>query len=294
MVEQPGAVEVMRHFHGELLHFKNFLNIIKDPEEVPEFSTDLNEELEQAAYMFFDRIFEDSLGVTEILTTTTGFVGPQMAALYELNINGSRMQEVELGSERPGFFTHLPFLILNSQNLLPDPIHRGVTLNHKVLCGEIPLPGMVETTLPPFEPGQSNRQRINAGSGPGTCGATCHAPYINPLGFAFENFDGMGRIREMDNGNVVDTSSQYPFTEGMKEFSGAPQLMTIMAEGEQVHACYAKNLATFTLQRELASDDKPLIDALTAESRAGASVKDLLVALVSNPAFTTRAVGDTQ
>jgi hypothetical protein len=109
MVEQPRAVEVMRHFHGELLHFDNFLNIIKDPEEVPEFSTDLNEELEQAAYMFFDRIFEDSLGVTEILTTTTGFVGPQMAALYELNINGSRMQEVELGSERPGFFTHLPF-----------------------------------------------------------------------------------------------------------------------------------------------------------------------------------------
>jgi hypothetical protein len=291
MLEEPAAVETMNVFHSELFKFHNLLNIVKEATEVPEYDPALNDELYEAAHLFFERIYTESLGLTDILTSTVGHVGTQMAPLYGVDAPAFGMQEMDLGPDRPGFFTHLPFLVLNSQNLLPDPIHRGVTLNLDVLCAEIPLPGMVDTTLPAFEPGQTNRQRITAGSGPETCGATCHAPYINPLGFAFENFDGMGRLRDTDNGNPVDTVAQYPFKEGTKVFSGAPELMQIMAEGEQAHACYAKNLASFALQRELTGDDQAMVDALTAESRGGASVKDLLMALVASPGFVTRVEG---
>jgi hypothetical protein len=204
------------------------------------------------------------------------------------------MQQLDLGPERPGFFTHLPFLVLNSQNNVPDPIHRCVVINSEVLCSEVPLPGMVDTSLPAFDPERTNRERISAGTGPGTCGATCHAPYINPLGFAFENFDGLGRLRETDNGKAIDTRSIYPFKEGSREFGGATELMQIMAEGEQAHACYSKHLATFALQRELSSEDRGLVDALMQESRAGASTKELLLSLVSSPAFTTRVDGGVQ
>jgi hypothetical protein len=294
MLDEPAAADVMRQFHGELFSFHNILNITKDPEEVPEYSSELNDELYDSAARFFDRIYTRSLGFSDILTSTIGYVGPAMASLYGLQAPAFGMQEMELGPDRPGFFTQLPFLIVNSQNLLPDPIHRGVTLNLDVLCAEIPLPGMVDTTLPAFEAGQSNRQRITAGTGPGTCGAGCHAPYINPLGFAFENFDGLGRLRDTDNGNPIDAQAQYPFKEGTKEFTGAPELMQIMADSEQSHACYSKHLAGFALQRELTNEDQALVDALMTESRAGASVKELLLALVSNPAFTTRAVGGVQ
>jgi hypothetical protein len=149
-------------------------------------------------------------------------------------------------------------------------------------------------SLIPSTAGQTNRERVTATSGPNTCGATCHAPYINPLGFAFESYDGMGRLRDTDNGKPIDTKSAYPFVEGRQEFDGPKSLMAIMAAGEQAHSCYAKHLATFALQRDLSEDDRTEIDALTAESRTGASVKTMLLSLVTNPAFITRQVGGTQ
>ena len=78
-------------------------------------------------------------------------------------------------------------------------------------------------------------------------------------------------------------------------FTGAPDLMQKLAEREQVHACYAKHLAGFFLQRDVTTADKALIDALAATSRApSGSVKQLLLALVTAPAFTTRSSGDVQ
>lgn len=304
MLNDDSSAEVMRTFHGELFSFNRYLTITKDA--VAEYEPGLNEELQEAAYMFFDRIYQQDLGVEDMLTTTVGYVGPLTAPLYGVQLPGAGgfggfgmqqaqgLQEMDLGPERPGFFTHLPFLVLNSINLVPDPIHRGVELNHSVLCAEIPLPGAVDTTLPSAQVGQTNRARVDGASGEGTCGATCHAPYINPLGFAFENYDGMGRLRDTDNGSPVDTSATYPFTEGNLTFSGAPQLMQYIAEGQQAHACYSKNLASFALQRDLSTADRALLDSLTASSQQGASVKDLLLAVVTSPAFTTRTTGGAQ
>jgi hypothetical protein len=179
-------------------------------------------------------------------------------------------------------------------NLTPDSIHRGVAINFEVLCGEIPPPPDQMVALAPATEGQTNRQRVTATSGAGTCGQPCHAPYINPLGFAFENYDGMGRLRELDNGLPVDTSDVYPFAEGPLSFDGAPQLMQILSEGEQAHACYTKRLMTFSLQRDLAEADRAAVELMAQDSRSGASLKELLLAAVTHPGFATRASGGAQ
>jgi hypothetical protein len=284
----------MRSYHGELFRFSRFLQIEKDPVSVPEYSSELNQELEEAAYLFFDRIVSGGLGVRDILLTDKGFAGPQMAAFYQIQAPGSGLAEVTMPAERPGFFTQLPFLILNSVNMVPDSIHRGVALNLEVLCAEVPPPAE-NVSLPSAEPGQTNRDRVDGATGDGTCGASCHGVYINPLGFAFENFDGLGQLRDMDNGQPVNTSSSYPFVEGDLAFAGASELMQIMADGVQVHDCYAKHLAGFTLQRDLSPDDQALLDTLSATSQApGSSIKQMMLDLVSNPAFTTRVAGGAQ
>lgn len=294
MVDEPGFLEVMRGYHGELLSFNRYLTIEKDQSSVPEYTSELNQELQEAAYLFFDRIVGESLGLREVLTTDVGFVGPRMAQFYEVQAPGNGFSEITLPPERPGFFTQLPFLILNSVNLVPDSIHRGVSLNLDVLCAEVPPP-LVVVPLPGESEGGTNRERIDALTGDGTCGSTCHGGYINPLGFAFENFDGLGRVREMDNGAPVDTSGTYPFVEGDLSFANAPELMQRIADGQQAHDCYAKHLAGFALQRDLDPNDQGLIDQLSTASRApGSSVKQLVLALVSDPAFTTRATGGTQ
>ena len=104
----------------------------------------------------------------------------------------------------------------------------------------------------------------------------------------------MGRLRDTDNGQSVDTTAAYPFTEGRREFAGATDLMRIMAEGEQAHACYAKHLTTFALQRDLTEEDRGVIDTLATESQTGSSLKAMLLSIVTSQAFITRHSGVTQ
>ena len=127
-------------------------------------------------------------------------------------------------------------------------------------------------------PGQTNREMITTLTG--GCGRQCHTYYINPLGFAFENFDGMGRLRTIDNGKPVDTAAAYPFAEGYKPFAGAADLMQLMASSKQAHACYAKKIAGYALQRDIVQSDLATLDALSQVSMAGGSIKQVMLALV--------------
>src|SRR5690606_36619881 len=84
MLNDPKAVAVMRRFHGETLQFKRFGNLHKEQSIVPEFKDSMAESAEEAAYLFFDRIFTRDLGLKEIFTSTVGFVDADLASLYEI------------------------------------------------------------------------------------------------------------------------------------------------------------------------------------------------------------------
>lgn len=284
MLAQPAAAAMMQEFHRELLHFDLYSTIAKVG--VADYTEALNAELEESSYRFFDRIFSQGLGLREVLTSTIGYVGPQMAAVYGVPAPASGMEERDLGPLRAGYFSQLPYLALYAFNEQPDPIHRGLTLNLDFLCADPGKPVANLPPIPPLMPNQTNREMIaNLTQG---CGQQCHTHYINPLGFAFEHFDGMGRLRTTDNGKPVDSASGYPFAEGYKTFADAAELMTIMADSRQAHACYAKKIASFALQRDIVHDDLPTLDALTDVSMSGGSVHEVMLALVRDPAFRTR------
>jgi hypothetical protein len=282
MLEEPAAGEVMRDFHGQLMHLARYQSLTKTG--VPEYSEALNSELEQASSLFFDRVFQQNLGLREILTTHTGYVGPAMAALYGLDAPASGFEERELGAGRAGYFMQLPFLTLYAINRQSDPIERGFALQLDVLCAVTSRLPLV-TLIPPAAAGTTQRQHLSeltAG-----CGGACHAQ-LNPLGFAFENFDGMGQARDTDNGGAVDTAASYPFEDGTREFADARELMSILADDAQAHRCYSKKVAGYALQRDIVASDRPLLGTLSAVSRAG-SLKDMVLALVRDSAFRLRA-----
>lgn len=283
MLEEPAAAEVFKNFHGEMLHFTQFNTI--DKTGVPEYKTSLNADYATSAYMFFDRIFKKNLGLKDILTSTTGYVNAALAPFYGVTAPASGFAEMDLGPSRPGYFTQLPYLTLYGLNGDPDSILRGRDINLGMLCITLGPPAVVPA-IPALKPGQSNRQRMTEMTQ--GCGGTCHNSFLNPVGFAFENFDGMGRVRSMDNGNPVDTTGSYPFAEGVKSFSGATELMQAMANGSQAHSCYSKKLASYMLQRDVVASDVPMLESLSSTSMAG-SVKQLIISLVKNPAFRTRA-----
>jgi hypothetical protein len=239
--------------------------------------------------LFFDRIFTQNLGVREILTSTTGFVGRGMAPIYGVTAQGSALTQMEL-PDRVGFFAQVPFLALWARNNVPDSIHRGARINLDTLCAD---PGFPEQTLPSIpEPLENQTNRMIISELTETCGRLCHGEIINPIGFAFENFDGLGRFRDSDNSQPVNTTATYPFAEGMLTFDGSSELMELMASGTQAHQCFSKKMASFALERDLIEPDRPLVVALGEVSRAsGGSLKQVMVALAKDDAFRTRVGG---
>jgi hypothetical protein len=121
-------------------------------------------------------------------------------------------------------------------------------------------------------------------------GGDCHARFIDPLGFAFESLDGMGRERTTDNGQPIDTTGSYPFAEGTKDFANAGELMQILAQSPQAHTCYAKKVTGYGLQRDMLEVDRPLLEALSVVS-SEQSLKETIIALVQDPAFRVREEG---
>jgi len=284
------ATTVMRQFHGELLHFDRFAQITKV--NVPTYNDSLNTEFLDVSNLFFDNILTQGLGLKDILTSTTGYVGPGTAALYGMSAPASGYVQKDLGPQRVGWFSQIPYLALYGFNGDPDSIHRGVTLNLDVLCATLGPPAATIPPIPPLQPGETNRQRIDTlTSG---CGQNCHNDMINPLGFSFEHFDGMGQYRDTENGGLtIDSSGSYTFADGStKSWDDAAGLMQVLASTPQTHTCYAKKLASYGLQRDVVVSDMPLLTALTSSSMAATgSVKQMIIDLVRNDAFRTHIGG---
>ena len=285
MLQDPRALSVMRDFHGQLLQVANYRGISKVG--VPEYDDAINPELTLASNAFFDLVFAKNLGLRELLTSKQAHIGPGLAPFYGLDAPAG-LELRDVAPSRSGYFMQVPFLMLWSyDNAEPNSIQRGMQLERALLCGPRQRPTPADLTIPPVPPAlpnQTNRQRVTqltAG-----CGGLCHR-YINQLGFAFETFDGLGRKRELDHGQPIDTTGNYPLAEGFVSFTDGNDLMRILSNSPQVHTCYSKHLTSYALGRDLVENDRPALESLGKVSRSQ-SLKELIVALVQDPLFRTR------
>jgi hypothetical protein len=291
MLAEPTATAVMRQFHSELLHLARLRDLNKI--NTPGYDPSLNAELEESSFLFFDKIFTDGLGVRDILTSTRGFFGKGMAPLYGLDPNGSGFVEQDLGPLRAGYFSQLPYLILNGHNQDPDSLHRGIGLALDVLCSPLGPQAAEIPPIPDRQPGQTSRMRIDAMTK--GCGNICHNQIINPLGFAFEHFDGMGQYRDTETWQTevlpIDSSGSYTFMDGPAKFANNVELMAAMASRPDAHLCYAKKLASFGLQRDIVASDLPWLNELAKVSQDRGSTQELMLHLIKDDAFRTRFGG---
>lgn len=285
MANDPAATEMAVGMFAEMFKFVRYGTIVKG---VPEYDPAMGAEADDVSRRFFSYVYEQGQGLRDVLLSTKGFVGPNLAPLYGLS-EGSLDTPVELGPERAGFFSHVPYLMLFGADGYSDAIHRGLFLNYQVMCAQLPRPNFEFPEPGPVDPTKTDRERAEELTGWGTCGEACHGNFINPLGYAFEHFDGMGRWRDTDRGKPVDASSAYPFPEGTQEFDGSAELMNILASSERSHECFAKNIASLGLQRDIVQADQALLDALASMSMSGeGSMKKLIIELAKTSAFRTR------
>jgi hypothetical protein len=291
LLETPQAKATALHLHTQALAISRYSLILRESTNYPEFSAGTPAALRQSAELFLGSIYDGNLGVKALLTSPVAFVNDNLARIYGLpGTFGADFAQVDLTAQgRSGLLTQLGFLALFAGEFQPDPIHRGVFINEHVLCVEVGVP---EPNIPPLpEPGptETNRQRIDAVTGVGTCGEGCHAAVINPLGFAFENYDSLGRYRATDNNIPVNAAGVYPLDGADVSFSNALELIQLLASSETANRCYASHWLSYLHGRNVDGRDAAVLDDLAARSKVQEiSAKDLIRSLVQVESFVSR------
>lgn len=219
-----------------------------------------------------------------------------LASIYGAGVWGGGEPEALPEVERAGLLTRAAMVASGSANT--RPIMKGIKIREAVLCGEVPPPPPEVMVQEPELSGEmTSREVVEAlTEQPGSVCVGCHATYINPLGFATENLDALGRVRaeqilydewgEEIGRRPIDTEAAPAITPGDEAVAaGAHELTALILESGRAHDCFAQQYFRFTFGRPEHRADQPLIEELSARLRAGAPLDEVLLAVARSPEF---------
>jgi hypothetical protein len=220
-----------------------------------------------------------------LLTAPQAFVNTDLAAIYGVPAPAAPFGRVMLDpTERAGLFTQVAFLALFSDGPEDSPVFRGLSVYTKLLCGPIPPVGSGGIADMPLV-GRTTRQIFESLSCP-----NCHTPFI-PAGFAFENYDGIGRFRTTDNGQPVDASGTFVTPVGSAlTFANAIDLMRQLAALPETAVCTERQWTRYLLGRMEDPADLGSLERAYQKAAAtpGFSLRDMLTSLVASRAYLWR------
>ncbi len=280
------------NFNFQVYRLGTYDGIQRDTTMFPDWKAGAPTAMRREVLQFIDWIFSSGKGVKDFYTTPVGFVNAATAPLYGVtgNYTGDDLVKVDLDpTQRAGILTQPGFLASYAKGADPDIIHRGVFIATRLLCIDLPPPDPNATSLIDLQPNMTNRERVEMTTGKGTCGQACHAALLNPLGYAFENYDAIGKFRTMDHGKPVDAADIYQLDGEVRSFTNGVELSHALSEAKQLHHCYVENMMTYLHGRPLQLEEDPLTDYYARLSRAGKiSLHDLELAIVTSEAFLNR------
>lgn len=245
--------------------------------------------------------FDDPGGVFDLLNSPYSFASsPELANLYGVEVYDGTGTPPRLGNERPGLLTRAAFLATGTANT--RPIMRGLFVRTTMLCDTIePPPAEAGATPPELSPDLTTREVVEQLTAPAACYG-CHATFINPLGFAFEGFDSLGRVRKEqrlfdDAGNVmgskpIDTTSIPRVNLLDTTPSRAPEdLMQLLASSGKVEACLARQYFRFAFGRwEQVARDGCALEPMRRAAAGDGNLATLLREVAFSRAFRTRTL----
>ncbi|HEY5947946.1 MAG TPA: DUF1592 domain-containing protein [Kofleriaceae bacterium] len=292
LFDDPRTQAQFRRFHFQAFKVSQYGDLDKNTTTFPSWRKEVGGMMQEEALRFLDNIVSHDGGVAELLTSTKAYVNADLAKIYGLPGSfGADYQEVDLDpTVRAGLLTRAGFLAKNATLTESDPIHRGVFINLDIICRPISAPPNIPSNL--MKTGNTTREKVDSITGEGTCGEGCHHTIINPLGFAFENYDAVGAYRTSDNGYPVNAADSYTFPDGRTiTYSNAVELSKQLAEAPEVHACYSQQLLEFMLGRDLQQIDKVIVRDMAAQSlHDKLSIKELVLSVVTSNTFRVRAI----
>lgn len=292
LLDGTRGTEGIGNFNFQVYRLGAYDGIDRDVAKFPDFTPETPAAMKREVLEFIDWIFKEHHGVGDFYTSSVGFVNSALAPLYGVtgNFTADTFTKVDLDpAQRSGLLTQPGFLSSYATGDDPDIIHRGVFIATRLLCIDLPPPSPRATPLIDLQPDMTNRERVELTTGKGTCGEDCHLPLLNPLGFAFENYDIMGKYRTVDHGKPVNAADAYELDQQMRPFQNGIELSHLLASSKQTHSCYVENMMSYLHGRLLTQAEEPTVDYFARLSRAGmVSLRDLELAMVTSETFLNR------
>jgi hypothetical protein len=236
-------------------------------------------------------VFDGDHKFTSLLLGTNTFVNQPLAQLYGMrNVTGTNMTPGTLdANQRAGLLTRIGFLAVTGATNASHPIKRGHKVHERLLCLTLPPPpNNVPPAKPPTAAG-TTRQHVEE-HGKMACAVACHS-IMDPIGFAFEHYDGIGKWRDQDNNLPVDSTGSIAIDGGTKPFTDAKSLSQVLAGSTEVAQCFATQWLRYAFKRGDSSADRASLEAVDAAFAKANSVTDLLVGLVGTKSFRYRTPG---
>lgn len=279
-------------FHERWLQLASLAGSSKDAALYPFYDADLVASMREEARLFINEVtIRESGGIIELLTAPYGFVDVNLNAIYgfdgAFDATFTRV-DYPAASTRGGLLTQAAFLSGHSSSATTtSPILRGTFVLRRLACLDIPEPpanAVSQTPPPPAQPPVTTRDLFTWKTSMTECSG-CHT-LINPVGFAFEEFDAVGRHRTEENGAAVDASGQLSAPKALT-FDGAKDLSSQLATLPETAACYANNWLEYAYGRPATDADRAtLADLQQSLSAPGFGAKQMLLRLARSAAFT--------
>src|ERR1019366_3774782 len=183
-------------------------NAPKDPTAYAQYTPQVRDAMQAETSAFADWVmWQSDAKLATLLTAPVSFVNQTLAPIYGLaGVTGSAMQMVALDpTQRAGIVTEAALMTVLGKADRSSPVLRGKFVREKFLCQTVaPPPQNIVITPPPVMPGVSTREMFTMHSTVEPC-KSCHT-LMDPIGFGFENYDGIGQWRTTDQGQTVDAS----------------------------------------------------------------------------------------
>ena len=272
MLASPKAAHVLERFTVQWLDTDSFAVVPKDADAFADFTADVRAAMDRQMRSFMTpaRSFQDL-----------------MTAPYE--VNDPVLAQFYGDTSRSGLLTLGAVLATHAHPNGTSPIHRGKLVREQLLCQTLqPPPPGLNFQPPEVDPNSTTRERFAQHAEDPSC-EVCHR-LIDPIGFGFEHFDGVGRYRTEENGLSVDASGEIVATSATDgTFTGVDELSQSLASSTDAQACFSLQWFRYAYGLEEDQQTRCMADAL-AEQFAGreASIEELLVALTQTEHFRYR------
>ena len=268
MLADSRSEALIDNFVGQWLYLRNIPLLVPDAKRFPDFDQNLREAFVRETELFVGSQLREDRGVMELLTAPYSFLNERLARHYGIpGIYGSHFRRVtyEGDSPRVGVLGHGSLLTATSYADRTSPVLRGKWVLENILGAPPPAPPPDVPALgedgPSVTP-RTMRERMEQHRTNPVC-ASCHTQ-MDPIGFALENFDAVGRWRTAEGGTPIDASGVL--ADG-RRFDGPVELRRFLVDQEtQFVTTVIEKLLTYALGRGIEYYDAPAVRAVAREA----------------------------